>query len=134
MDPDAIRSLRSWIRMNLLPHCDGGSMIPVDLSANCEGWIYDPNGFRIQIHGIRSRDSFSGSTDMSGYNVIEWLVKRPSAARAYFKGSVPLVISIGNQKFGIPRKSQNQIGIWFFDSKFVGIFLIFYRHFENVQC
>ena len=40
-------------------------MIPVDLSANCEGRIYDPNGFRIQILGIRSRDPFSGSTDMS---------------------------------------------------------------------
>ena len=41
-------------------------MIPVDLSANCEGWIYDPNGSGIQILGIRSRDPFSGSTDMSG--------------------------------------------------------------------
>ena len=41
-------------------------MIPVDLSANCEGWIYDPNGSGIQIVGIRSRDPFSGSTDMAG--------------------------------------------------------------------
>ena len=41
-------------------------MIPVDLSANCDGWIYDPNGSGIQILGIRSRDPFSGSTDMSG--------------------------------------------------------------------
>ena len=41
-------------------------MIPVDLSANCEGWVYDPNGSGIQILGIRSRDPFSGSTDMSG--------------------------------------------------------------------
>ena len=40
-------------------------MIPVDLSANCEGRIYDPNGSGIQILGIRSRDPFSGSTDMS---------------------------------------------------------------------
>ena len=40
-------------------------MIPVDLSANCEGWIYDPNGSGIKILGIRSRDPFSGSTDMS---------------------------------------------------------------------
>ena len=24
------------------PYCEGGSMIPVDLSTNCEGWIYDP--------------------------------------------------------------------------------------------
>ena len=40
-------------------------MIPVDLSANCEGWIYDPDGSGIQIVGIRSRDPFSGSTDMS---------------------------------------------------------------------
>ena len=45
-----------------------------------------------------------------------------------------LVMSIGNQKFGIPRKYQNQIGIWFFYPKFLGIFLVFYRHFENVQC
>ena len=40
-------------------------MIPVDLSANCEGWIYDPNGSGIQILGIRSRDPFSGSTHIS---------------------------------------------------------------------
>ena len=40
-------------------------MIPVDLSANCDVWIYDPNGSANQILGIRSRDPFSGSTDMS---------------------------------------------------------------------
>ena len=66
MDPDTIRSLRSRIRMDLLPYCEGGSMIPVDLSVNCEGWIYDPNGSGIQILGVRSRDPFSGSTNMSG--------------------------------------------------------------------
>ena len=33
-------------------------MIPVDLSANCEGWNYDPNGSGIQILGVRSRDLF----------------------------------------------------------------------------
>ena len=42
-----------------------------------------------------------------------------------------LVMSLGNQKFGIPRKYQNQIGIWYFCPKFLGIFLAFYRHFEN---
>ena len=56
MDPDTIRSLRSRIRMDLLPYCEGRSMIPVDLSANCEGWIYDPNGSGIQILGISFRD------------------------------------------------------------------------------
>ena len=65
MDPDTIRSLRSRIRMDILPCCEGRSMIPVDLSANCEGRIYDPNGSGIQILGIRSRDPFSGSMDMS---------------------------------------------------------------------
>ena len=40
MDPDTIRSLRSRIRMDLLPSGEDGSMIPVDLSAICEGWIY----------------------------------------------------------------------------------------------
>ena len=66
MDPDTIRSLRSWIRKDLLPYCERGSMIPVDLSANCEGRIYyDPNGSGIQILEIRSRDPFSGSTGMS---------------------------------------------------------------------
>ena len=40
-------------------------MIPVDLSVKCEGWIHDPNGFVIQILGIRSQDPFSGSTPMS---------------------------------------------------------------------
>ena len=39
-------------------------------------------------------------------------------------------MSIGNQKFGIPRKYQNQIGIWYFCPKFLGIFLI-YRNFVN---
>ena len=66
MDLDTIRSLRSRIRMDLLPYCEGRSMIPVDRSANCEDRIYDPNGSGIQILGIRSRDPFSGSTDMSG--------------------------------------------------------------------
>ena len=35
---------------------------------------------------------------------------------------------IGNQKFGIPRKYQNQIGIWYLCLKFLGIFLVFYRN------
>ena len=37
----------------------------MDLSAKCDGWIYDPNGSGIQNLGIRSRDPFSGSTVMS---------------------------------------------------------------------
>ena len=41
------------------------------------------------------------------------------------------MMSIGNQKFGIPRKYQYQIGIWYFCPKFLGIFLVFYRQFEN---
>ena len=28
-------------------------------------------------------------------------------------GAAALVMSIGNQKFGIPRKNKNQIGIWY---------------------
>ena len=43
-----------------------------------------------------------------------------------------LVMSIGNQKFGIPRKYQYQISIWYICQKFLGIFLVFYRCFENV--
>ena len=39
-----------------------------------------------------------------------------------------LVMPICNQKFGIPRKYQNQIGIWYFCPKFLGIFLAFYRN------
>ena len=35
-----------------------------------------------------------------------------------------LVMSIGNHKFCIPRKYQNQIGIWYFCPKFLGIFLV----------
>ena len=42
-----------------------------------------------------------------------------------------LVMPIGNPKFGIPRKYQNQIGIWYFGPKFLGIFLVFYRYLEN---
>ena len=40
-------------------------------------------------------------------------------------------MSIGNQKFGIPRKYQYQIGIWYFCPKFLGNFLVFYRYFEE---
>ena len=40
-------------------------------------------------------------------------------------------MSIGNQEFGIPRKYQNQIGIWYFCLKFLGIFWVFYR---NIEC
>ena len=43
-------------------------------------------------------------------------------------GGYSVVMPIGNQKFGIPRKYQYQIGIWFFCSKFLGIFLVFYRN------
>ena len=71
LGPDPIRSPRSRIYMNLLPNCESGSMIPVDLSANCEVWIYDLNGSGIQILGIRSRDPFSGFMDMSGVGLPE---------------------------------------------------------------
>ena len=37
---------------------------------------------------------------------------------------------IGNQKFGIPRKYQYQIGIWYFCPKVLGIVLVFERHIE----
>ena len=37
---------------------------------------------------------------------------------------------IGNQKFGIPRKYEYQIGIGYFCPKVLGIFLVFYRHIE----
>ena len=40
-------------------------------------------------------------------------------------------MSIGNQKIGIPRKYQYQIGIWYFCRKFVGISSVFYLYFEN---
>ena len=39
-------------------------------------------------------------------------------------------MSIGNQEFGIPRKYQYQIGIWYLCPKFLGIFLVFYRCLE----
>ena len=42
-----------------------------------------------------------------------------------------LVMSIGNQKFDIPRKYQYQIGIWYFRPKFLGIFLVFHPYFVN---
>ena len=37
-----------------------------------------------------------------------------------------LVMSIVNQKFGLPRKYQYQIGIWYFCPRFLGIYLVFY--------
>ena len=69
MEPDIIRSFRSGIRMDLLPYCERGNMIPEDLSANCEDWTYDQNGSGIQILGIRSRDPFFLSTPMSAHSV-----------------------------------------------------------------
>ena len=45
-------------------------------------------------------------------------------------GVYRLVMSIGNQKFGISRKYQYQIGIWYSCPKFLGIFLVFYRYLE----
>ena len=47
------------------------------------------------------------------------------------QGGSELVMSIGNQRLGIPRKHQYQIGIWYFCLKFLGIFLVFYRYFEK---
>ena len=38
-----------------------------------------------------------------------------------------VVMSIGKQGFGIPRKYQYQIGIWYSCPNFLGIFLVFYR-------
>ena len=40
-------------------------------------------------------------------------------------------MSIGNREFGIPRKYQYQIGIWYLCPKFLGIFfLVFYRYLD----
>ena len=41
--------------MDLLAYYGGGSMFPVDLSANRDGSINDPNGSGIQILGNRLR-------------------------------------------------------------------------------
>ena len=41
-----------------------------------------------------------------------------------------LVMSIGNQEFGIPRKYQYQIGIWYLCLKFLDVFLVIYRNLE----
>ena len=40
------------------------------------------------------------------------------------------MMSIGNQEFGLPRKYQYQIGIWYLCLKLLGIFLVFYRYLE----
>ena len=60
-------------------------MIPVDLSVNCEGGIYDPNGSGIQILEIRSRDPFSGSTDMS-----VWVPMNPPPPQTKLGGDTPV--------------------------------------------
>ena len=72
---------KSWISdpNGSLALLQNGSMIPVDLSANCEGRIYDPNGSGIQILGIRSRDPFSGSTDMSAHDT-DFITEKPRRA------------------------------------------------------
>ena len=62
MDPDTVPSVKYLIRMDLLPYCDGGSMIPLDRSANCEGlggsMIRTDSGSRSMGSdpGIRFRD------------------------------------------------------------------------------
>ena len=49
--------------------------------------------------------------------------------RYWGRQALVLVMPIGNQKFGIPRKYQYQIDRYFvFLSKFLGIFLVFYRN------
>ena len=40
-------------------------------------------------------------------------------------------MSISNQKFGILRKYQYLIGIWYLCLKFFGIFLVFHRNLED---
>ena len=55
--------LRSRIRKDISPYWEWGSMIPVDLSANWESWIYDPNGSGIQILRIRYRDPRMSAPD-----------------------------------------------------------------------
>ena len=41
-------------------------MIPVDLTANCEGWdLTMTERIGIQTFGIKFRDTFSGSTHMT---------------------------------------------------------------------
>ena len=47
--------------------------------------------------------------------------------------SLHVVMSVGNQQIGIPRKYQHQIGIWYIRPKFLDIFLVFYRYFENTN-
>ena len=47
------------------------------------------------------------------------------------RGTPLPVMSIGNQEFGILRKYQYQIGIWYLCLKFLGIFLVFYRNLED---
>ena len=44
--------------------------VQISICWHCERCIYDPNGSGIQILGIKSRDPFSGLTDMSAYNII----------------------------------------------------------------
>ena len=41
-----------------------------------------------------------------------------------------VVMSVGDQEFGIPRKYQYQIGIWYLCLRFLGICLVFYRNLE----
>ena len=113
MDPDTILSLRSRIRMNLLPYCEGGSMIPVDLSANCEGWIYDPDGSGIQILGIRSRDPFSGSTDMSAHRFSPYVWKKNEMMCAKRRGCSVCKSCIVNSDciWRRPLNPRSQIGL-----------------------
>ena len=56
-------------------------MIPVDLSVNCDGRIYDPNGSGIQIIGIRSRIRFRDPrTCLASTNRLRTLITNTAAS------------------------------------------------------
>ena len=63
MDPDKIRILRSRIRMDLLPYCEGGSMIPVNIrqTVSVDSMIrMDPGSRSLGTDpGIRFRDPWT---------------------------------------------------------------------------
>ena len=94
MDPDTIRRFRTW--MDLLPCCEGGSMI----------------GSGIQILWIRSRDPFSGFTDMS-----ESDIKGNSPTFNSFKKTLSLIFHFNFSPF-CQRYSGS--GVCKFSIKFPG--------------
>ena len=95
--------------MNLLPYCEGGSMIPVDLSANCEVWIYDPNGSGIpdpwdqipgSVFGIHGHVWLLPVFTCIFFFALSATYFGISARHAFVRSRTPMILCLSNARSG----------------------------------